>query len=319
MKKIYLMKNPELFQGEKYLNKTKNKNYFEGWYFKNTNNNEAISFIPGISINETERKTFIQVITNRFSCFINYDISEFKYNYKPFYIKIGNNYFSKEKLHIDINDKELKLKIHGNLKYSNSKNITTNILNPNIMGPFSYIPFMQCNHAILSMKNTINGEIIINDNHLIFNDGVGYIEKDYGVSFPKYYLWSQGNNFKNSNASFMLSIADIPFKLFNFRGLICTLIVNNKEYKFTTYNKTKIIKYEVDNENINILLKKGKYLLNIKSKVNSSLGLIAPIKGNMEKEIFESINSIVQVTLKHKDKIIFDDLSTNAGIEVVLT
>ena len=37
----------------------------------------------------------------------------------------------------------------------------------------------------------------------------------------------------------------------------------------------------------------------------------------MEKEIFESINSIIHVTLKHKDKIIFDDISTNSGIEVV--
>ena len=36
MKKIYLIKNPDLFQGEKFL-KT-NKNYFERWYFKNTNN-----------------------------------------------------------------------------------------------------------------------------------------------------------------------------------------------------------------------------------------------------------------------------------------
>ncbi len=42
------MKNPELFQGEKYLGT--NKNYFEGWYFKNTNHEEGISFIFGINI-----------------------------------------------------------------------------------------------------------------------------------------------------------------------------------------------------------------------------------------------------------------------------
>ena len=41
MKKLFLMQNPELFQGEKYI-KT-NKNYFEGWYFKNTNNENGIS------------------------------------------------------------------------------------------------------------------------------------------------------------------------------------------------------------------------------------------------------------------------------------
>ena len=50
MNRLFLMKNPDLFQGEKYLNT--NKNYFEGWYFKNTNNIESISFIPGINIDE---------------------------------------------------------------------------------------------------------------------------------------------------------------------------------------------------------------------------------------------------------------------------
>ena len=48
MNNIYLIKNPEVFQGEKYLNK--NKNYFEGWYFKNIGEEKGISFIPGINI-----------------------------------------------------------------------------------------------------------------------------------------------------------------------------------------------------------------------------------------------------------------------------
>lgn len=59
MKKINLMKNAELFQGEKYLKK--NKQYFEGLYFKNIINNEGISFIPGISINEQEKKLFLMI------------------------------------------------------------------------------------------------------------------------------------------------------------------------------------------------------------------------------------------------------------------
>lgn len=43
MNPLFLIKNPDLFQGEKYLNT--NKNYFEGWYFKNTNHEKGISFI----------------------------------------------------------------------------------------------------------------------------------------------------------------------------------------------------------------------------------------------------------------------------------
>lgn len=57
MKKIFLIKNPELFQGEKYI-KT-NKNYFEGWYFKNTSKEKGISFIPGINIDEQGEKVFL--------------------------------------------------------------------------------------------------------------------------------------------------------------------------------------------------------------------------------------------------------------------
>lgn len=313
MKKLYLIKNKECFQGEKYLKK--NKNYFEGWYFKNTNDEKSISFIPGINITKNKKCAFIQIITKESSYYIDYDIKDFKYSHSPFYIKIGNNIFSKDKLHIEINDKNIR--IFGDIAYSNNKNINTSIFSPNIMGPFSYVPFMECNHAIISMKNNINGVININDNELKFNNGTGYIEKDWGCSFPKNYVWVQGNNWSNKNASFMLSIANIPFKIFSFRGFICSLIINNKEYRFATYNRSKIIEYKIDDNNIDITLKKGNYFLNINSKYNNKFKLKAPVKGNMQKDIFESINSVINITLKENDNIIFNDTSTNAGLEIV--
>ena len=228
MSKLFLIRNPEIFQGEKYLNT--NKNYFEGWYFKNTNSEEGISFIPGINLDGKNRRAFIQVVTKDSSHFVNYDINNFEFDYNSFLIKIKNNIFSKESIHIDIEDKIQNLKINGDIKYSNSKNIKTTFFKPNIMGPFSYIPSMECNHAILSMQNKVDGMVNINDKIINFNDSIGYIEKDWGISFPKSYIWCQGNKFQKSNAGFMLSIADIPFKLFNFRGLICVLIIDNKEF-----------------------------------------------------------------------------------------
>lgn len=96
MKRLYLMKNPPLFQGEKYLNKE--KNYFEGWYLKNTNKEKGISFIPGINIDEDGKKAFIQVITNKNSYYIDYDISDFEFGIDPFYIQRGGkSYFFRYK------------------------------------------------------------------------------------------------------------------------------------------------------------------------------------------------------------------------------
>ena len=181
MNRLFLMRNPYVFQGEKYINK--NKNYFEGWYFKNTNKEDTICFIPGINLEDGNKKAFIQVITNDSSYFVNYHINDFDFEYSPFNVKIGNNFFSKDIVNIDIRDDIQNLKIYGSLKYSNNKNIKTNFLKPNIMGPFSYIPFMECNHGILSMKNNIEGLININNKIIEFKDGLRIYRKRLGIFF----------------------------------------------------------------------------------------------------------------------------------------
>lgn len=313
MKKTFLIKNPDVFQGEKNL--SENKEYFEGWYFKNTNKEKGISFIPGINIQENGKKAFVQIITNDESYFINYDIDDFEYMQNPFKIRIGENTFSKDGIHINIKTENIDIK--GDLKYSNLKNINTNFINPNIMGPFSYIPFMECNHAILSMKNNANGSININDDEIKFENDMAYIEKDWGCSFPKTYIWCQGNNFQKTNASFMLSIADVPFKMFKFRGVICALIIEDKEYKFTTYNNAKLVECDVNDSSLNITLKKGDFILNLKSVYDKGHKLSAPVKGKMDKDIFESITSQITVTLKNGNNVIFSDTSKNCGLEIV--
>ena len=313
MNKLYLIKNPELFQGEKNL--TKNKDYFEGWYFKNTNKQEGISFIPGINIEKNKPKAFVQVITKDSSHFVNYDINEFKFSHEPFIVKVGNNIFSKEGIHIDINTKDVN--INGDIKYSNNKPINTDFMNPNIMGPFSYIPFMECNHAILSMQNNAKGCININQYEMKFDNDMGYIEKDWGISFPKNYIWCQGNNFRKSNASFMLSIADVPFKMFKFRGVICVLVIDDKEYKFTTYNNARLVDCSINNNSLNITLKKADLQINLKSTFDKGQKLSAPVRGKMEKDIFESIKATITITLKQGNNTIFSDTSTNCGLEIV--
>ncbi len=313
MKKMYLIKNPEIFQGENNL--SKKNDYFEGWYFKNTNNENGISFIPGINIEDKKEKAFIQVITRNESYYIDYNIDEFEFCHKPFKIKIGPNTFSKNGINIDINKENLN--ISGKIEYSDSKNIKTTNFNPNIMGPFSYIPFMECNHAILSMQNKVKGKIKINNNSLEFDNGTGYIEKDWGTSFPKDYIWCQGNNFQNKNTSFLLAIANIPLKVFDFRGFICVLKVENEEFKFTTYNNSKLTKCNLTNDPIEVVLKRKDYELQVKTHINSGQKLSAPVKGKMEKNIVESISSNMEIVLKKDDKIIFSDKSSNCGVEIV--
>ncbi len=306
-----LIKNLDNFQGQKNLKSF--KNYFEGWYFKITNGKDTMAFIPGMSINNQKKKAFIQVITNIDSYYIEYDINEFSYERDRFRIRIGNNIFSKDKIYLDIRDKKTNLKVKGSINYSNHKDVKTNI-----MGPFIYVPFMECNHAVISMNNTVNGMIKINHHKKVFNNGKGYIEKDWGVSFPKKYIWLQGNDFRKKNTSFMLSIATVPFKILNIKGLICNLVIDEEEYRFATYNGTKILNSKITDNDLEIILKKGDYKLKINAIIEDGHTLLAPIKGRMNKEINESIQGNIEVTLTQNDEVIYMDKSNNCGIEIVL-
>ena len=140
MNSLYLKNNPKVFQVK---NKIKNiENYFEGWYFKNTNLNKTISFIPGISIKNGEKSCFIQIITNSESYYIPYSFEDFKFSYNPFFIKIKDNFFSEEEivLNIDYNN----LKVNGILLFSHNINLKKKILMPNITSLFlsiANIPF----------------------------------------------------------------------------------------------------------------------------------------------------------------------------------
>ena len=69
---------------------------FEGWYFRISDRKVSLAVIVGIS----ESMAFIQTIdsyTNQ-SQMIEYGLEEFEYGDNPFYVKIRDNYFTKEKM-----------------------------------------------------------------------------------------------------------------------------------------------------------------------------------------------------------------------------
>jgi hypothetical protein len=81
---------------------------------------------------------------------------------------------------------------------------------------------MECHHGIVSMKHDVQGKVAFNGEEMDFNDGVGYIETDSGVSFPEGYTWIHSNDF-NENCSIMAAVAKIPFLKRHFWGCICVV------------------------------------------------------------------------------------------------
>lgn len=63
------------------------KDYFKGWYFKCSNENKTIAFIPAFHQNNNEKTASLQVITD--DAAFNIPFQNLKYQEKPLHIKIG--------------------------------------------------------------------------------------------------------------------------------------------------------------------------------------------------------------------------------------
>ncbi len=300
----------ELFHGIK-----KKNNYFEGWYFKLVTEDlkYSISFIVGVSKTKEKESSFIQIIDNikNRSYYINYKLEDFTYSNDPFSIKIKDNYFSFDSIKVDI-DEPIKIKI--DISYSDLTKINKSIYAPNIMGPFAYLTFMECNHAVISLRHKLNGYAEIYNRKISFNNGKGYIEKDYGTSFPNKYIWLEANSLNKS--SIFLAIANIPILKTSFTGIIGIIEVNKKQYRFSTYDMAKLKKLKKKKDTYYIEIKQRNKLLKIELTCSKSMKLISPKNGNMKDTVHESLSSNTKVTLYEKNKIIFNETFKATASEI---
>lgn len=280
----------------------------------------TLSLIPGISLNRKNPHAFIQVIYKLnqkvITEYLTFKVEDFKYNFKDNLLEIGKNKFSLNLVDMSYSDKDLKVKV--SIKIENLLPIKTNFIQPSIMGFFHYLPFMECKHDVVSMNHEVFGEAEFNDKTIDFTNGKGYIEKDFGRSFPISYVWIQSNNFNNNTASIMFSYAKIPYLGLKFNGFIANLCFSGNEYRFATYNFSRV-KLKLKTENHVIFeVRKRKYLLVVDAVNSKTVNLASPKEGIMDHYIKEGLSGEVRVMLYKKDKLLFDEIGSNAGIEIMI-
>lgn len=317
---MYLIKklwHPEMFQG-----KYKNKNYFEGWYYKliDSKQENVWAVIPGIAHGKSEGDShaFVQVIEAN-SCsvhYFKYDISSFKFHEDEFNVQIGNSIFSRNGIILNLKDHNIS--IQGQLSFQNIVSFPNKILRPGIMGPFSFVPSMECYHGVVNIHHEIKGSIAQNGTEINFNNGYGYIEKDWGKSFPESWIWLQSNHFSQGDVSLMFSIAKIPFLGSHFTGFLSFLRIGHQMFSFATYTGAKITKLQYMEDTILVDISDSRYTFHIEAIFSKGGVLKAPKNGLMSGEVTESITSTVMISLYDRKSRtnLFEGKGINTGLEI---
>lgn len=283
------------------------KSYFEGWYLKHQCGNETVAFIPAFHIDkEGNQSASLQIITKDTAHRVNFPIMDFYAEEERFKVKIGKSWFSEHGAHLHIKDRHIS--VYGDLFYGP--------LDPpeeDIMGPFRFLPHMQCVHGILSRYHTVRGSLRINGATICFQSGWGYIETDRGSSFPSEYVWTQCNHFKKEKkCAVMVSSANIPVGKAHFTGCICDIFYQGQEYRLATYHGARPAL-----EGRSLRLNQGPYSLLVQPLQEAPQALASPVSGTMSGTIHESASCVVRYVFSKGEETVFDLTSPHAGFEWV--
>ena len=309
--------NPNLYHGAH-----KTKNFFEGWYYKIVDryNNYKLAIIPGISFgcSQDDSHSFIQIINGSDITYeyISYPVDYFKYNNSNFRISINSNIFTMDSINLNIHNNNLS--INGHLIFKNTLKWPSNILNPGRMGFYNYIKFMECYSQVCILNGSIVGSLDINNKTIDFTGGKVYIEKNWGKSFPKSWLWIQCNSFKDRTVSLTRSLGEVPFITGKFQGFLIGLTLENRFISFTTLNRSKVsLKYVDDDILLTTYKKNLKLTLKTTSNKNDFVLCKGPKKGSMIPIVKETLNGKLHIVLEDTKKNIklFEDYGLSTGIE----
>jgi len=305
--------NPAMFHGHGQA-----PPFFEGWYYKlvGQDSYQRFAIIPGVFFGE-DGHAFVQVLNGNMakSSYHRFDLSEFWASEENFEVRIGDNFFSKDSIALNIDDQLGQ--VYGKLAFQGLKPWPVSITSPGIMGWYAWVPKMECYHGVLSFDHHIQGQLQINQEMLDFSGGRGYIEKDWGQSFPEGYIWFQSNHFDTKETSLTASVAVIPWLGSAFRGFIIGLWHQDRLYRFATYTGAKIERLEITDDWVNWIVQDRRYRLEMTASRAEGGLLHGPTRAQMLQRVEENMSATVDIQLSTRnDEVIFDSLGRNTAMEV---
>ena len=307
---------------EGYHGNGKGSGFFEGWYVKlvSADFSQRWAVIPGIfkgigtgdsDERQADHEAFIQVLdgsTGR-SWFYSFPSEEFYAAEDKFEIQIGENSFNSKGIKLDLPI------LKGEISFeSEFVPWPVTFSQPGIMGWYGFVPFMECFHGIVSFRHQLSGTLEIEGSTRSFESGKGYIETDWGKSFPAGYIWMQSNHFDfNEQTSLIASAAIIPWLGKSFRGFIIGLHHEGKLYSWTTYNSSKEVNIQITNKEVIWELYGPAGTISIRAERSRGGLLHAPLNKDMHRRVEETMDSKISLSFKDREEALICKGSGSAG------
>jgi hypothetical protein len=307
--------------------------FFEGWYFKfvDAARGRRFAVIPGLFLDPlgVDSHAFVQTLDGASgrSDYHRYPLHDFVAHPTRFRVRVGPNLFSNDEIALNLAPDDPEQRMVGVLRFHGVQGWPISIASPGIMGWYSYLPFMECSHGVLSFDHAITGQLAVGTESIFFDGGRGYTEKDWGQAFPQAWVWMQSNHFSRPGVCLTASVAQIPWLGSAFRGFIVGLWLDGVLYRFATYTGARIERLEVRDGAVDLALRGPVQLEGERRMMTLTLHaerrdeqvdlLHAPYRTAMLQRVLESLTATVSVRLSDDDGVVyFDEQGDCAGLEL---
>jgi len=317
--RLGMLYDPARFQGA-----YRRDGYFEGWYFKFVGRRgeaDTLAVIPGVSraAGGDEGHAFVQVIRpgGRVRYFA-FPLWDFRYARDRFAISVGPNVFDRHHISLDLEGDDAGPPIRGEVRSGSWWPWPVTLTAPGIMGWYRYVPSMECYHGVLSMDHAVSGTLLIDGAELVLDGGRGYVEKDWGVSFPSSWIWAQSNHFGTAGVSCTVSVARIPWRGSSFTGHIAGLLLDGRLHRFATYTGSRLLEVASAEGHARIVMGSRRMRLEIDLEGAVPGALKAPVLGAMQGRSDEALDGRLRVRLvRDGSGVVFAAEGRAAGVEVM--
>lgn len=318
-----------LWHPEAYHGKPRRGCAFEGWYFKlvDAARKRAIAVIPGVyhSPVPAEPHSFIQfydTVRGR-SVYHRYPYEAFSAEPGRFDVRIGPNRLSRDGLTLDLDHDGQR--ITGSVRLGGGMGWPVRLFSPGVMGPLAFLPGLECCHGVLSFDCALAGSLNIDGVSLPLDGGRAYLEKDWGRSFPRGWVWMQTNHFERAGTSLVLSVARVPWMGAAFRGFFAGLLCGGRLYRFATYRGDRLSRLAIGTDRVEVEMTSCLYAprvrrLRVTAIRQKGAELLHPSPAGMVERLVESLTAELQVRLSETnhghEKTLFQGVGRWAGLEV---
>lgn len=308
---------------EGYHGRGRRGGYFEGWYVKliSADRTQRWAVIPGLfrSDDGSSDEAFVQVLDGLAgrSWFHSFPVASFSAAEDRFDVAVGGCRFDDSGIELDLPG------LRGRVSFASPlQPYPVTVRAPGIMGWFGYVPVMECFHGIVSFGHDLAGVLDVDGVPRDFSGGRGYIEKDWGRSFPAGYVWLAGNHLVDADgheveASLQASCAIIPGLGRTFRGSIVALQTAGGIATWATWNGSHDTGLHITDGEVSWSMRGPAGQLDLRAeRVRGGL-LHAPLRTAMHRRVEETLDATVQIRHTARDgSTVFAGEIHCAGMEV---